>query len=214
MRLILIRHAETDGNKTHYVGREDLPLNATGRAQAEALARALARDGIDRVLSSPLQRARATAAPLAAMHALAVEVRAGLVEIDYGELQGLAKGARPFKLRKAFLTTPMPGGESLADVWRRLTPIAEELKALVAAGTVPAVVGHYWSNRMLFAMLGGGDLESALGKGGVKPANASAYAVEFAVLSGQPIAVASKLLHAPAGARRRNSATDQKATGS
>ena len=63
-------------------------------------------------------------------------------------------------------------------------------------------------------MLGGGDLESALGKGGVKPANASAYAVEFAVLSGQPIAVASKLLHAPAGARRRNSATDQKATGS
>ena len=65
MRLILIRHAETDGNKRSFVGRQDLPLNANGHAQALELARALAPLSIDIVLASPLRRAVQTAGPIA-----------------------------------------------------------------------------------------------------------------------------------------------------
>lgn len=179
MKLILIRHAETDGNKTRYVGREDLDLNAVGRQQAASLAAALAHEPIDIIFSSPLSRAVATARPLAEARGLETELRHGLVEIDYGRLQGNAKGDKPFKLRREYRDTPMPGGESLMDVWQRLMPVAAELGGLMLRGATPAIVGHYWSNRMLAAMLAGADFDTSLAADGYKPANASAYAFAF-----------------------------------
>ena len=60
--LIVMRHGETDWNRQHrFQGQIDVPLNATGRAQAERLAQRLADEAFDVVVSSDLQRARSTA---------------------------------------------------------------------------------------------------------------------------------------------------------
>lgn len=61
-RLFLIRHAQTDGNSHHYVGWEDLELNARGHAQAVKVGRALAGVHLDAIFYSPLRRALQTAA--------------------------------------------------------------------------------------------------------------------------------------------------------
>ena len=84
--ILFVRHGETEANRARLaLGRADPPLTARGRAQADALARRLADSGAIRVLSSPLERARATAAEIAGALALPVEEDARLVELDYGE---------------------------------------------------------------------------------------------------------------------------------
>lgn len=184
MRVILIRHAETDGNKLRYVGREDLLLNQVGRQQVLRLADALRNVPIDLVLASPLARAVSTAQPIADQRKRPVEMRPGLMEVDYGDLQGNLKGGKPFSLRREYLDTPMPGGESLRDVWHRLQPVADEIFEAMSRSQTVAVAGHYWSNRMLAAMLRGAAFKDSIGKGGYKPSNASAYALEFSTSGG------------------------------
>ena len=86
----LIRHGESLSNAEGRVqGRADVPLSPLGRRQAEALA-GWAR-GLDRVAeiwSSPLERARATAAPIAAALGLEVHICAELAELHAGVFQG------------------------------------------------------------------------------------------------------------------------------
>jgi ribonuclease H / adenosylcobalamin/alpha-ribazole phosphatase len=92
-RLILLRHGATVWNaEGRYTTRTDLPLSEAGRAQARASAAALADAGIDRVLCSPLRRARETAEAVAGAQtgprpAVAVDER--LTEIDAGPFEGL-----------------------------------------------------------------------------------------------------------------------------
>jgi broad specificity phosphatase PhoE len=88
--LLCVRHGETDANRAgRWQGHDDVPLNATGRAQATAAVPALARLGIRAVLASDLARARETAAPIAAQLGLPVQERPGLREIDVGSWAGL-----------------------------------------------------------------------------------------------------------------------------
>ncbi len=87
--LIVIRHGETAWNRERRLqGQLDIPLNETGRAQARALATALAGEPIDAVYASDLSRAMATAAPLAEVLGLQVRPDARLRERSYGTLQG------------------------------------------------------------------------------------------------------------------------------
>ncbi|MDP3613233.1 MAG: histidine phosphatase family protein, partial [Rubrivivax sp.] len=65
-RVFLLRHGETDWNAVHRLqGHADIPLNALGRWQAEQLGLRLSGEDIVAVYSSDLQRAHATAQPLA-----------------------------------------------------------------------------------------------------------------------------------------------------
>ena len=120
MHILLIRHAETDGNRTRYVGREDLGLNQTGQRQAEMLADQLCGHAITGILSSPLMRARQTAAPLARRLGVDVELREGLTEFDFGALEGRPKEQTNLSLKRHHRYDPVEGGESLRDVWQRL----------------------------------------------------------------------------------------------
>lgn len=87
----LVRHGAHDAVATRLVGRTPgVVLGAEGRAQAQRLADTLAARPIAAVLSSPQPRARETAEPIAARHGLAVEIAAGLDEIDFGTWQGAA----------------------------------------------------------------------------------------------------------------------------
>lgn len=178
MRLILVRHAQTRGNKHAYVGRADLPLDETGRVQAERLAVDLGKEPVSAIYSSPLRRALETAAPLAGRFEIDVAVRPALVEIDFGAIEGMAKDTRPLSLKRAHRHTPLPGGESLWDVWQRLAPLAAELRETLRHGAAPVVIGHYWSNRLLRDLLHGLSFDEALSDGSYKPANASAVVIE------------------------------------
>ena len=86
MRLILIRHGQTDANvrrqlDTAYPG---LPLNETGHAQAKALVDAISHERIDAIYCSTLTRAQQTAAPLAAARGLDAVIVEGIQEIAAG----------------------------------------------------------------------------------------------------------------------------------
>jgi len=87
-RLCIVRHGETAWNAAHRVqGQLDVPLNAAGLAQAEAVARALGGERFDAIYTSDLQRARQTAEPLARLSGLAMEIEPGLRERHYGVFQ-------------------------------------------------------------------------------------------------------------------------------
>lgn len=165
----LIRHCQTDGNRDHYVGRKDLPLNAAGLAQAKALADRLAGFPITHIISSPLQRAVQTARPLADRLGLTVELAPALIEFDFGDLQNLRKADHAMNLRKQHLLVPVPGGESLGDVWDRLLPFAAMIGSRRPSQSDLALVGHYWSNRMLFGLLSGLSFEQTLKTQRYKP---------------------------------------------
>jgi probable phosphoglycerate mutase len=89
-QLICIRHGETDWNlQQRFQGQIDVPLNATGQAQAQRLAARLAAEPPDRLFSSDLQRALQTAQPLAAAWGLSATPVPGLREQSFGVLEGL-----------------------------------------------------------------------------------------------------------------------------
>ncbi len=95
-KIVLIRHGQTEWNKAGRLhGRSDLPLNATGIAQAHSLAAELSTDGPwDAIYSSPLFRACQSAQILATSLGLAkVQENPELMERDFGESEGrLVKG--------------------------------------------------------------------------------------------------------------------------
>lgn len=122
--IILVRHGQTAANAGGRLqGRSDLPLSDLGAAQAAALAGALRTCGATRVVSSPLARARATAAPIAAALECAVEVDDDLIELDYGEWDGRALAdvaPRDWAAWRADPNFAPPGGESLSAVRARV----------------------------------------------------------------------------------------------
>ena len=88
-RLVLVRHGSTEHSASRrFSGRNDLPLAAAGRAEAAALARRPWGD-VAAVVSSPLRRARQTAAAIAGPLGLAVSVDEDLAELDFGVFEGL-----------------------------------------------------------------------------------------------------------------------------
>jgi broad specificity phosphatase PhoE len=140
--LILVRHGQTVPNREgRLLGRDDAPLTDVGRQQAEATARAVREQfAVTRVISSPLSRARDTAALLG----LNVEVDERWIEVDYGEYDGLPFAEVPEELWRewrADLAWVPPQGESLAAVGKRVRAACDDLTAEVADRDV-VVVSH------------------------------------------------------------------------
>jgi len=88
--LFLFRHGETDWNREGRLqGHIDTPLNATGLAQAHALAESLRPHRLDAVLSSDLARARTTAEIVATAIGVPLFIETGLREVNVGAAEGL-----------------------------------------------------------------------------------------------------------------------------
>ena len=145
--ILLIRHGQTDWNaQSRWQGHLDIPLNETGKAQAQALAQRLASWPIQAVYSSDLQRAAMTAVSLAT-HLNQQPIFDPLWrERDVGEFGGLtsqeAKERFPdvWATMKNGLLTP-PNGED----WQSLRGRAARAFEQVAArhkGEMVAVVSH------------------------------------------------------------------------
>ena len=88
--IFLIRHGETAGNAARIVQRPDIPLSERGIAQAERLARRLARVGITGILSSDLARAAMTADHLSRATGLPIAFEPLLHERNFGDIRGTA----------------------------------------------------------------------------------------------------------------------------
>ncbi len=88
--LLVIRHGETDWNRQHrFQGQIDVPLNALGQTQAQRLAQRLQGETADALVCSDLQRARATAQPLADALGLMPQTDPLWREQHFGILEGL-----------------------------------------------------------------------------------------------------------------------------
>jgi broad specificity phosphatase PhoE len=169
--VVLVRHGRTAWNRTRFLGRRDVPLDEVGRGQAAGAADAVRTllgpvGGAVTLWSSPLGRARETAAPVAARLGVPVHLHDDLVELDCGEWEGREKAEVGRKVSKLPPDEPVPGGESAADAWRRLQRFLAEAGLAaptppVAAGPV-VVVGHHLVNKLLYAALLGRGVEGAL----------------------------------------------------
>jgi broad specificity phosphatase PhoE len=137
--LIVVRHGRTEANATGVLlGRRDLPLDELGRRQAAAVVPLVA--GARRVVSSPLRRARDTAAALG----LPVSVDERFVELDYGALEGTPLVDVPADLWarwQADLDWAPEGGESIGALGSRVREACEALVEEAAEHDV-VVVTH------------------------------------------------------------------------
>jgi broad specificity phosphatase PhoE len=131
MEIILARHGETEWSRDlkHTGARTDIPLTDHGRAEGEKLGRALAGRLFARVLSSALQRAVETCR-LAGLGDQ-VELTDDLLEWDYGEYEGITTAEiRRERADWNLWRDGCPGGETSADVGKRVDRVIAELRRL------------------------------------------------------------------------------------
>lgn len=133
MNLLLIRHGQTNWNlEQRFQGQSDIPLNETGRKQAQALAERLAAENFDAIYSSDLQRAIETAHII---RKSGFQPDARLREVNFGDWEGLTydeiKVKHPETLaaweNDIFKNAP-PNGETLEGLAVRVQSMLDELR--------------------------------------------------------------------------------------
>lgn len=108
--LYLVRHGQTEWHADdRYAGVSDIALTRTGRDQAERLGHWAARERVDAVWASPLNRSRATAAPAATALNRPILIDGDLTELDFGSAEGRTLAELPPKDVEAFLADPVRG---------------------------------------------------------------------------------------------------------
>jgi probable phosphoglycerate mutase len=145
----LVRHGETEWtvSKKH-TGSTDIPLTPEGENRARALGPLLATHEFAAIFTSPLQRARRTAA-LAGFEDAVVDDR--LVELDYGDYEGRTTAEIREQRPDWFLWRDgSPGGESMEDAGKRADGVIERIAT--ADGDV-LLFGHGHFSRVLGARL-------------------------------------------------------------
>lgn len=165
LTVLLTRHGHTDRSEPEaYLGQHiTAVLTERGRDDAQALAHRLATVPIDRLISSSLGRAVATAELLAAGREIEVERDARLAELDYGTWEGKTTEEierlmpeEHASYQRDPSTHRVGGGENGAMVAARLQPLIDELLDWAQdAGSDPTalLVGHSSVNRVLLALL-------------------------------------------------------------
>jgi phosphoserine phosphatase len=145
--ILLTRHGQTEWNREErFRGQIDVPLNETGERQAQALARRVRHWPISAVYAGPLQRALRTAQICAEPLGLTAQVLPGLLDLNFGEWQGLS--AEEVKARwpealSLWVNAPsqlrFPGGETFGALQQR------------AVAAVEAVIAQHPDQTLLFA---------------------------------------------------------------
>ena len=135
MDFYLVRHGSNDYlAKGLLAGRSpNVHLNEQGQDEAERLASALANAGVQRVFSSPLERAFQTAEPTAKRLGLRIETAPEILEIDFGDWTGKAirdldrePGWKSFNSYRS--GTRIPNGETMLEAQSRMVGFVERLR--------------------------------------------------------------------------------------
>jgi broad specificity phosphatase PhoE len=143
--LLLIRHAHWDGVGRILAGRRPgVGLSREGTAAADALARSLAALPIAAVYTSPLERARETALPIAQQHGLEPTDAPGLLELDFGVWTGRAIASLEsdpewHRFNRERGKARVPGGETMAE-------------AVARARVAVAEMADRWGDRLVAAV--------------------------------------------------------------
>lgn len=156
-RLIFVRHGYSQANeKNIFAGITDVPLTELGKEQAVLTANYLSQYDIDVLYSSDLKRAVQTAQPIAEQTGLPIILNEKLREMDLGEWEELPFEAVVKNYPKEYdlwMTdvgnAAAPGGESIAELRKRIITAVEEITAKHRCKTV-CVVTHAEAMRMLF----------------------------------------------------------------
>jgi probable phosphoglycerate mutase len=155
--ILIARHGETEWNTAGRMqGWQNSPLTDTGIAQAKRLAWVVDSYDIERIVSSPLGRARETATIVAEYTGLPVETDDRLREIDIGAYSGLTKDEvhdrdpeffeRPEKTK---WKCRWPDGESYADASERVGDFVQQADTLHDS----VILAHRSLNRVLLGQL-------------------------------------------------------------
>ncbi len=155
MNIFVIRHGETDWNKQFRLqGRTEIPLNDTGRAQAQKTAEGLKAQGIffDAVYASPLCRAVETAEILSGFPREKIRTDERIIELSFGKAEGTTPADRrnnPALIGiNAFFQSPNEyiaedGAESLQHALKRTADFWEsEIKSLESTHKNVLVATH------------------------------------------------------------------------
>jgi broad specificity phosphatase PhoE len=138
--IVVVRHGRTASNASGLLlGRADPPLDELGVRQAEALGRAVGR--VDRVISSPLARTRATAAFLDGP----LEIDDRWIELDYGEWDERPLSEvtpEQWAHWQSDSAWAPPGGESFDQLGERVRAALGDLTASMSPDETVAVVTH------------------------------------------------------------------------
>lgn len=159
MKIYLIRHGETDWNQIcRFQGREDIPLNEGGIAQARAAGKALQNMGITAIFTSPLQRAVRTGMEIASEAGLTasdVHPLENLIERDLGPFSGkLVKDSKEYFAVAAGENAS--GMEPFSSVLSRMQTALTELEA--SGHTSVAAISHGAAINVLLAGLSNHEL--------------------------------------------------------
>jgi probable phosphoglycerate mutase len=166
LTLYLVRHGQTDWSLANrFCGEHDVPLNATGRAMADALAARYGAAPWAAIYASPLERALKTAEPTARVAGLQVLVEPGLREIAYGEWDGRPEADVERDDPERFhawaahpgVVAP-PGGETGLAIAARALAAIEAIRARHDRGQV-LIVSHKATLRVLLCALLGIDVD-------------------------------------------------------
>lgn len=143
-RLYLLRHGQTDWNvEGRLQGQTDIPLNETGRQQAQAAKGRLSGVCFDAVYSSPLRRALETAALCSGWPADQIQADERIKEIAFGPWEGHAPRTLGIDFAPFFADpasyNPITGAESFSHLIARVSNFTDEIKAKHAGQTILAV---------------------------------------------------------------------------
>ncbi len=144
--VLLVRHGQTPTTGKVLPGRaKGLHLADEGRRQAQIAADRIAElTRVDAVYSSPLERAKETAAPISAARGLKTKIDRGLFECDFGdwtgaELKKLMKLPEWQTVQRAPSTFRFPNGESFTEMQTRMVSALDRLRLAHPGGTIVCV---------------------------------------------------------------------------
>ena len=143
--ILMVRHGQTPTTGKVLPGRaKGLHLADLGHEQAEIAALRIAELNIDAVYSSPLERAKETAAPISAACGLKTQIERGLFECDFGDwtgrqLKDLMKLPEWQTVQRSPSTFRFPNGESFTEMQARMINALDKLRKLHPGGTIVCV---------------------------------------------------------------------------
>ncbi|HMN15758.1 MAG TPA: histidine phosphatase family protein [Bellilinea sp.] len=155
--ILLVRHGQTEWNRIErFRGRFDVELNSTGIEQARKTAQRIVEHWKPAgIYSSPLKRAIQTAEKIAHVCNLNAEPNKGLIDIDYGEWQGLTPTEAREKWAEQITNwyehpenSVIPGGESLLEVQNRAVTFMTTVAKQHADQSI-VIVSHTVVNRLI-----------------------------------------------------------------
>lgn len=149
MTIYLVRHGAPDAAENLCIGQHKVNVSADGRRAIQALADTWAGPPPVRLLSSDLYRARMAALSLSQVWSLPIEEDPRLRAMDFGDWDGRSwseieaeEGARFQDWMADWADTPVPGGESFADVAHRVELWLRAVEQRHGEGDIVVAVTH------------------------------------------------------------------------